>query len=236
MSNSTMNYMTFYKNKLSHDGMNIHQKFDTLVSTFKNLLDKHAPLIRQSRRERKLAQKPWITKAIMVSIGHKNRFFSKICKNRTPSATNAYKKYRNLLTRIKYKAKQNYYQYLFSAYQKNSSKTWATIHDIIDKKKEGSVIPKVVIIQDNQKVTNFTNICNEFNKFFASVAPKMADRLPLSNFRFDHYMTDINQFDHYMTDINFRFDNYMTDINFRFDNYMTDINFRFDNYMTDINQ
>ena len=110
--------------------MNIHQKFDTLVTTSKNLLDKHAPLIRQSRRERKLAQKPWITKAIMVSIRHKNRLFSKICKNRTLSATNAYKKYRNLLTRIKYKAKQNYYQYLLSAYQKNYSKTWATIHDI----------------------------------------------------------------------------------------------------------
>jgi len=60
----------------------------------------------------------------------------------------------------KYKAKQNYYQYLFSAYQKNSSKTWATIHDIIGKKKEGSTIPKVVINQDNQKVTNLANICN----------------------------------------------------------------------------
>jgi len=98
--------------------MSVHQKFDMLVSTLKKLLDKYAPLIRQSRRERKLAQKPWTTKAIMVSICHKNRLFSKICKNRTPFATNAYKKYRNLLTRIKYKAKQNYYQYIFSAYQK----------------------------------------------------------------------------------------------------------------------
>jgi len=30
---------------------------------------------------------------------------------------------------------------------------------------------------------------------FASVAPKMAARLPLTNFRFDHYMSDINQCD-----------------------------------------
>ena len=41
----------------------------------------------------------------------------------------------------------------------------ATIHDIIGKKKEGSAIPKVVINQDNRKVTNLANICNEFNKF-----------------------------------------------------------------------
>jgi len=72
------------QNKLSHNGMNIHQKFDTLVSTFKNLLDKHAPLFRHSRREQKLAQKPWITKAIMVSFRHKNRLFSKICAKITP--------------------------------------------------------------------------------------------------------------------------------------------------------
>ena len=111
------------QNKLSHNDMNTHQNFDTLTSTFKNLLDKHAPLFRQSRRKQKLAQKPWITKAIMFSICQKNRLFSKIHKNCTPSATTAYKKYRNLLTWIKYTAKQNYYQYLFSAYQKNSSKT-----------------------------------------------------------------------------------------------------------------
>ena len=121
------------QNKLSHCGMSVHQKFDILFSTLKKLLDKNAPHIRQSRRERKLAEKPWITKGIMVSIRRKNRLFSKICKNRIPSATNAYKKYRNLLIRIKYKAKQNYYQYLFSACQKNSSKIWATIHDIISK-------------------------------------------------------------------------------------------------------
>jgi len=106
------------QNKPSHNGMSVHQKFDTLVSTLKNLLDKHAPRIRQSRHERKLDQKSWITKAIMVSIRHKNRLFSKICKNRFPTATNAYKKYRNLLPQIKYKAKQNYHQYFFSAYQK----------------------------------------------------------------------------------------------------------------------
>ena len=63
------------QNKLFCNGMNIHQKFDTLVSTLKSLLDKHAPLIRQSIRERKLAQKPWITKAIMVSIGHQKTLF-----------------------------------------------------------------------------------------------------------------------------------------------------------------
>ena len=60
-------------------------------------------------------------------------------------------------------------------------------------KRKSSDIPKVVINQGNQNVTNLANICNEFNKFFASVAPKMANRLPSSNFRFDHYMTDINQ-------------------------------------------
>ena len=45
------------QNKLYHNGMSVHQKFDSLVSSLKNLLDKHAPLIRQSRRERKLAPK-----------------------------------------------------------------------------------------------------------------------------------------------------------------------------------
>jgi len=60
---------------------------------------KHAPLIGQSRREQKLALKPWITKAIMVSIYHENSLLFTTCKNQSPSIV-AYKKY-NLFTSIK---------------------------------------------------------------------------------------------------------------------------------------
>jgi len=47
--------------KCSHNGIGGHHNFITLISTLKTILEKHTPIIiRQSRRERKLAQKPWI--------------------------------------------------------------------------------------------------------------------------------------------------------------------------------
>jgi len=72
------------QNKLSHNGMDIHQKFDTLISTLKNLQDKHAPLIRQSRRERKLAQKPGSPKQLWFQSVIKIGSFLKSAKIASP--------------------------------------------------------------------------------------------------------------------------------------------------------
>ena len=85
------------------------------------------------------------------------------------------------------------YQHLFFVHQKIvEGLTWAIIliHDTLGKRTECTTIPKVVVNQDNHKVTNTANICNEFNKFLRLLHQKW---LPLSNFRFDHYMSDINQ-------------------------------------------
>ena len=40
----------------------------SLTSIFKSILDKHAPLTPMSRREKKLSDKPWITKGILIFI------------------------------------------------------------------------------------------------------------------------------------------------------------------------
>jgi len=47
--------------KCSHNGIGVHHNFIALISTLKTILEKHTPIIiRQSRRERKLAQKTWV--------------------------------------------------------------------------------------------------------------------------------------------------------------------------------
>ena len=42
--------------------------------TIKNTIDLHAPLRQYSRRQRRLRQKPWVTKAILKSVKHKQNF------------------------------------------------------------------------------------------------------------------------------------------------------------------
>jgi len=54
---------------LSHD--NFDHVFDLFVDTDTKTIDKHAPLKPMSRKQQKLASKPWISKGILTSIQKK---------------------------------------------------------------------------------------------------------------------------------------------------------------------
>jgi len=76
----------------SHNGIGVHHNFIALISTLKTILEKHTPL---------LSGNPDVNENLLKKLGlyqakpgfnrHKNRFFSITCKNRTPSATVAWK-------------------------------------------------------------------------------------------------------------------------------------------------
>ena len=91
-----------------------------------------------SRREKRLTDKPWITKGILTSIKTKNRLYKKYFKNKNNHTDNSqrefYKKYLNKLTHIKNLAKRTYYEKLLKANHKDTSKTWSIIREIVDPK------------------------------------------------------------------------------------------------------
>ena len=45
------------------------------INIFNDTLNNHAPLRKQTRKERKLKSKPWLTKEILISLKHKNKLF-----------------------------------------------------------------------------------------------------------------------------------------------------------------
>ena len=69
-----------------------------LTSIFKPILDKHAPLTPMSRREKKLSDKPWITKGILISKETKNKLFRRYFKSNDVDKKAFYRKYLNKLT------------------------------------------------------------------------------------------------------------------------------------------
>ena len=110
----------------------------SLTSIFKSTLDKHAPLTPMSRREKKLSDKPWITKGILISIKTKNKLFRHYFKSNDVDKKAFYRKYFNKLTRIKYHAKRNYYENLIKTNNQNSSQIWSIIKEIIECKKNST--------------------------------------------------------------------------------------------------
>ena len=47
--------------------LNFDRTFDEFVSLVQNVMEKHAPLKRLSRKQQKLKSKPWITKKILYT-------------------------------------------------------------------------------------------------------------------------------------------------------------------------
>ena len=56
------------KLNLKPDKSNVNQDVINLTTVFNSVLDRHAPMRPMSRKEKRLTDKPWITKGILTSI------------------------------------------------------------------------------------------------------------------------------------------------------------------------
>ena len=70
-------------------------------------------------------------------------------------------------------AKKSYCQNQFQKYKFDSRKTWATINDILSRKKVKREFPEYFIIKNNH-VSNKQVIADEFNDFFTNIGPKLS--------------------------------------------------------------
>ena len=87
------------------------------------LINKHAPLRKLTRKEIKLLSKPWVTPGIKASIRLKEKFYKRFLETRNIYFLTKYKFYRNKITQLLKDSKQNCYHNYFIANSKNIKKT-----------------------------------------------------------------------------------------------------------------
>ena len=66
------------KLNLKPNKSSVNQDVINLTTVFNSVLDRHAPMRPMSRKEKRLTDKPWITKEILTSIKTQNRLYKKI--------------------------------------------------------------------------------------------------------------------------------------------------------------
>ncbi len=103
---------------------------EIISQTYRDIIDKYMPLRKISRKQKRFANKPWITRGIKVSIKTKNKLFVLSKRSNDYDSLYRYKKYLNLLTAVKMRARQNHYSELAVRYGNNKSKIWRLINDI----------------------------------------------------------------------------------------------------------
>ena len=134
------------------------------------MLSNYAPLKKVNKYKLKFRSKPWITTDLQKSISVKNKFLTNFIKKKDPDKkAELHLQYRNLLSTLLKKRKENYYKKCFESNWNNAKIIWKGIKSIITLKDITFSVPRT-ISQGENLITNPYDIANVFNNYFSSVA------------------------------------------------------------------
>lgn len=175
---SKVNWLEVLTNESEVADVNtVFQNFYLCIS---ELINKHAPLRKLTRKEIKSLSKPWVTPGIKASIRLKEKFYKRFLETRNIYFLTKYKFYRNKITQLLKVSKQNYYHNYFIANSKNIKKTWAGIKELITLKPNGFNSPSKIVVGNNV-ITDSKAIASAFNKYFSDIGRNLAEEIPQVN-------------------------------------------------------
>ena len=137
--------------KLIHSYSNItansfNEHFNKMMNAILAVINLHAPLQNATRKQKRLFQKPWITKGLITSTKHKQRLYRTHFLKGNSSERQFYKKYANKLTRLKNLSKKMYYREALNINKSNSKELWKLINSVILNKRANNPIVKKLTV------------------------------------------------------------------------------------------
>ena len=145
-----------------------------ITNTYKTLIDEYMPLKKKSRKQKRFDKRPWLTKGIRVSIDRKDDLYS--LSKIDPSLIPRYKKYSNMLAKIKKRAMLEYDKQKFAEYGHDKAKTWRYINAIMKRKRKARSSIKKIKNKDGKDIKDAEGIANCLNEHFTSIGKNMAQK------------------------------------------------------------
>jgi hypothetical protein len=175
---ASANILNQMENDLTKDPNGNYNKLEHIITSIK---DKTMPCKMVKFNKYKHKKNDWITLGIIKSIKYKDKLYKKLKNMKTPCTkrTNALinlKTYEKILKKMIKLAKQRYYHNLFKKYNGNIKETWATLSQLIGRKKKKKEFSKCFIHNDKM-IIDKNNIANEFNRYFANVGLNTANNI-----------------------------------------------------------
>ena len=135
----------------------------------------HALLRQYSHKQRRVRQKPWITKAILKSVKHKQKFYSSHFINGNDVSKQL--KYSNLLTRIKEHSKSLHYKNALNDVKHDSCGTWRVIKELQAASPKRSLNHSISFFETNgENLSNAEDIANTLNTYIFNYRKKTCQK------------------------------------------------------------
>jgi exonuclease III len=101
---------------------NVDSLFSDFHDNFVRNIDKHAPLTTITLQEMKWKQVPWVNKGIQNLIKIRDTIHRKYLRQKSTFWFNRFKYYRNMIKKLIFSSKKNYYKNYFEKHKSNSKK------------------------------------------------------------------------------------------------------------------
>ena len=155
------------------------------------ILNTEAPIKTIKVKPNKILNEPWMSPGLLKCIKKQKCLYKKsINKNRTVTDDLKYKEYRNKLTNVLRKTKEEYYKKNCSEFKRNTSKLWKMINRITHNMNDKSSAIEYLKIGDLD-IYDTKLISEEFAKHFSSVGSRYANKITNPNTTFTQYLAKI---------------------------------------------
>ena len=160
---------------------NINNVFDEFYSLITKTMSNHAPLKRLSRKQKRLKSNLWMTKGLITSIKKKQKMHKTQTHFVQGTSVNKlyFKKYSNILNRLKDLAKRFYYHHKLNECKDSPTQTWKILHSLLPSK-NNNLIPDSITF-NSSSISDLNQIDEEFNNHFANVGKSLANSLKDTN-------------------------------------------------------
>ena len=176
------NFLSDLQEKLGNIIINDHTSAENTWNLFENtfnfVLNTHAPFRPQTRKESKSNNKPWITKAISISIKNKHKMFKQVHNKKSSTDWKTFKIYRNKLCHLIEYSKQEYFKSQVANSRSNPKKLWKTVNNIINLKPHKN--KQIITLSDDTGtlINNSEKISNSFNTYFTNIGVNLSNKIP----------------------------------------------------------
>ena len=178
-----------WKNLLQDKDAN--ESYICFQNKFKSVLDTEAPVKTIKIQPKRILREPWMNPGLLKCVQKQKLLYKEFLHNRKMDKYHTkYKDYRNQLTKILRRTKEEYYRTKCYEFKRNTTKLWNLINKITQKLHDKSCAIDYLKV-DNINIYDTKIMSKEFAKHFSTVGTKFAKRITRSHQTFTQYLQNI---------------------------------------------
>ena len=162
------------------------ESYDKFISTVHNIYQQPFPLVRASCK--RWRDKPWLTKALKISIEHKNKLYKEYILHPDGLHKTKYNAYKNCLRQCLREAEKICYNELFENNEDSAFTLWETLNPIINPRKTTTRTVINKLMYTVKRITNKQVISDTMNTHFCDIIVRLQSELTDCGNRFLKYL------------------------------------------------